>query len=382
MTTLSDEAIFALAAGGVQALKPYEPGKPLAELEREYGISDAVKLASNENPLGMSQKAAKAIVDAAQYAPLYPDGNAYYLKQALVQHLSSVENAKVKASQLIVGNGSNELLEIIARSFAGQQDAIMYSQHAFAVYPLVTQAIGATHQMIPAIHWGHDLNAMQQGITDKTKVIFIANPNNPTGTYLAADTLLSFLKAVPKDIIVVVDEAYHEYINPERRVSALTYINDFENLIVTRTFSKAYGLAGLRIGYCISQGAVANILNRVRQPFNVNVLAQSAAEAALSDQAFIHDSVVMNNAGKKQLYQAFDVMGLNYILSEGNFIAVEVKSSMIEVNERLLKKGVIIRPIEAYQMVGYLRVSIGTKVQNEQFIQALTSILSECESIV
>ncbi len=382
MTTLYDDAIFALAAGGVQALNPYEPGKPLAELEREYGISDAVKLASNENPLGMSQKVTKAIIDATQHASLYPDGNAYYLKQALVQYLSTVEDAKVKTSQLIVGNGSNELLEIIARSFAGQQDAIMYSQHAFAVYPLVTQAIGATHQRIPAIHWGHDLNAMQQGITDKTKIIFIANPNNPTGTYLASDTLLLFLKAVPKHIIVVVDEAYHEYINPERRVSALTYLNDFENLIVTRTFSKAYGLAGLRIGYCISQSAVANILNRVRQPFNVNVMAQSAAEAALSDQTFIHESVVINNAGKKQLYQAFDTMGLSYILSEGNFIAVEVKSPVAEVNERLLTKGVIIRPIEAYQMPGYLRVSVGTETQNGQFIHALTSVLSECESVV
>lgn len=381
MTTNKNRSIIALAVGGINALKPYEPGKPLAEMEREYGITNAVKLASNENPLGMSPLASKAIIDSTQNASLYPDGNAYYLKKALSKHLSAGEDC-VSAEQITVGNGSNELLEIITRSFADQQSAVMYSQHAFAVYPLVTQAIGAAHQMIPAINWGHDLTAMLQGITKQTKVIFVANPNNPTGTYLDSDELHSFVQKVRKDIIVVIDEAYHEYVISDNHVSALSWISEHENLIVSRTFSKAYGLAGLRVGYCISQISVADVLNRTRQPFNVNVIAQSAAESALGDQSFIAKSVALNERGKVQLYAAFNRMGLTYIPSRGNFIALEVKRNVSELNEALLKQGVIIRPIEAYQMPGYIRVSIGTELQNKQFIQALETVLSESKSLV
>lgn len=362
-----EEAIFSLAVKGVQALKAYEPGKPLAELEREYGITEAVKLASNENPLGMSHKARKAIVTASSEASLYPDGNAFYLKQALTKQLH------VNDSQITIGNGSNDILEIIARCFASQNDAIMYSQYAFAVYPIVTQAIGATHQMIPAINWGHDLDAMQEAITDKTKVIFIANPNNPTGTFLDSEKLLSFIKSVSKKIIVVIDEAYHEYVNQVNYVSAVNWVNDFENLIVTRTFSKAYGLAGLRVGYSASHASVANILNRVRQPFNANSLALAAAEAAIEDQDFIAKSVELNNKGKEQLYRAFEKLELDFIKSEGNFVAVDVQK---DVNEALLKKGIIIRPIAAYQMPNYIRVSVGSQLENERFIQALTDVLT------
>ena len=365
-----------LAVSGVQALKPYEPGKPLAELEREYGISEAVKLASNENPLGMSSKARQAILDASRDASLYPDGNAFYLKQALTKILPNIE-----ASQITVGNGSNDILEIIARCFASPNDAIMYSQHAFAVYPIVTQAIGATHQMIDAKHWGHDLDAMQNAITDQTKVIFIANPNNPTGTFLDSNDLLSFVESVPKTIIVVIDEAYHEYVNQKDYVSAVNWVNNFENLIVTRTFSKAYGLAGLRVGYSVSHASVANILNRVRQPFNANSIALAAAEAAIEDQKFIADAVELNNKGKDQLYQAFKNMGLSYITSEGNFVAVEVPvDENFDLNEALLKKGIIIRPIAAYQMPNYIRVSVGTHDENEKFINALTQVLSDEKS--
>lgn len=365
--------LFSLAVEGVQALKPYEPGKPLAELEREYGISDAVKLASNENPLGMSEKAKEAIVAAVTDAALYPDGNAFYLKQALLRHLPNI-----KLSQITVGNGSNDLLEIIARCFVNQFDAIMYSQHAFAVYPIVTQAIGATHQMVTAIQWGHNLTAMQDAITDKTKLIFIANPNNPTGTFLDSQELKSFVKSVPKRIVVIVDEAYHEYVTQDHYESAVNWINEFENLIVTRTFSKAYGLAGLRVGYCVSNEAIANILNRVRQPFNVNSIALAAAEASLDDAIFLADSVVINNQGKKQLYKAFKEMDLSYIPSEGNFIAVDVSQvKNQDINEALLRKGVIIRPIAAYQMPGYIRVSIGSEKDNSRFIKALTDVLKE-----
>ena len=372
MKSSIDDALFSLAVEGVQALKPYEPGKPLEELEREYGISEAVKLASNENPLGMSVKAKEAIIAASNEVSLYPDGNAFYLKQTLAEMLPNIG-----VNQITVGNGSNDILEIIARCFASQDSAIMYSQHAFAVYPIVTQAIGATHQMIAAKNWGHDLAAMRHAISDKTKVIFIANPNNPTGTYLDSSELLSFIKSVPENIIVVIDEAYHEYVTQEAYVSAMNWINDFNNLIVTRTFSKAYGLAGLRVGYSVSHAAIANVLNRVRQPFNVNNLALAAAQAALSDHAFISDAVAINNKGKEQLYQAFQNMGLSYIPSEGNFISVDVEQDVIKVNEALLKKGVIIRPIAAYQMPTYIRISIGTEVQNERMVEALKDVLNE-----
>jgi len=372
MNFSSDETLFSLAVEGVQALKPYEPGKPLEELEREYGISEAVKLASNENPLGMSNKAKEAVITASNEISLYPDGNAFYLKQALSEQLQNISE-----SQITVGNGSNDILEIIARCFASQDSAIMYSQHAFAVYPIVTQAIGATHQMVAAKDWGHDLSAMRHAISDKTKVIFIANPNNPTGTYLDSNELLAFIKSVPENIIVVVDEAYHEYVTQMSYESAVNWVNDFNNLIVTRTFSKAYGLAGLRVGYCVSHTAITNILNRVRQPFNVNSLALAAAQAALNDQAFIADAVAINNQGKEQLYNAFDRMNLSYILSEGNFISLDVKQDVNAVNEALLKKGVIIRPVAAYQMPTYIRVSIGTKIENERFIEALTEVLNE-----
>ncbi|HFE36887.1 MAG TPA: histidinol-phosphate transaminase [Gammaproteobacteria bacterium] len=366
--------MYLLAVKGVQGLKPYEPGKPLAELEREYGISNAVKLASNENPLGMSLKAKQAAIDAVNNASLYPDGNAYYLKQALAAHLSGV-GSRVDAKQITVGNGSNELLEIIARCFASQDAAIMYSQHAFAVYPLITQAIGASHQMIPAKSWGHDLHAMRRAVTDKTKIIFIANPNNPTGTFLASLELLSFIKSLPKNIIVVIDEAYHEYVDERGYISAMNWVNDFENLIVTRTFSKAYGLAGLRVGYCVAHRAMANLLNRVRQPFNVNVIALAAAEAALEDRLFIGDSVAINNVGKTQLYRAFDDMALNYLPSQGNFIALDLQRAVDEINERLLKRGVIVRPIGAYQMPTYIRVSVGTEQQNNKLVAALRAVL-------
>jgi len=371
MSSSTDEVIFSLAVESVQALKPYEPGKPLKELEREYGVSEAVKLASNENPLGMSTKAKEAIIAASNDISLYPDGNAFYLKQALALQLSNID-----VNQITVGNGSNDILEIIARCFASQDSAIMYSQHAFAVYPIVTQAIGATHQMVAAKDWGHDLAAMRHAVSDKTKVIFIANPNNPTGTYLESNDLFSFVKSIPDNIIIVIDEAYHEYVTQSTYVSAMNWVNEFNNLIVTRTFSKAYGLAGLRVGYSVSHAAIANVLNRVRQPFNVNSLALAAAQAALSDHSFISDAVSINNCGKEQLYNAFEKMGLSYIPSEGNFIALDVKRDVNILNEALLRKGVIIRPIAAYQMPTYIRVSIGTEVENSRFLEALNEVLN------
>jgi len=368
---MKNEDLFLLASKGVSGLKPYQPGKPIEELEREYGISNVVKLASNENPLGMSDLAKEAINKAVKLAHLYPDGNAFHLKKSIAEFLAVNEN------QITIGNGSNDVLEIIARSFADQNAEIIYSKYAFAVYPIVTQAIGAKHVVTAANDWGHDLHAMADAISDKTKVIFIANPNNPTGTYLTADELQSFLANVPENVIVVIDEAYHEYIDASDYASALNFLNDHPNLIVTRTFSKAYGLAGLRIGFCVSHPAIANILNRVRQPFNANSLALVAAQAALADQDFIKQAIAVNKAGMQQLVDAFNRLGLEYIPSVGNFIAVDVQADGQAVYEALLKKAIIVRPVGAYDMPQHIRVSIGSETDNQKFIQALEQVLVE-----
>ncbi len=374
--SVDTEKLFSLACRGVQGLKPYEPGKPIEELEREYGLSNVVKLASNENPLGVSAKVRKAVEQAINDIALYPDGNAFYLKAAIAKHLSTADQT-IASDNITVGNGSNDVLEIIAHCFADQNAEVIYSQHAFAVYPIVTQAVGAKHVATPAVNWGHDLSAMANAITDKTKLIFIANPNNPTGTWLSANSLHSFLKKVPENIIVVVDEAYHEYIDKAEYVSAIHWLNEFPNLIVTRTFSKAYGLAGLRIGYGVSHPAVTNILNRVRQPFNANSLALVAAQTAISDVDYLEQSIKLNNEGMAQLVSAFEKMALDYIPSVGNFVCVNVKADGNQVYEALLKKGVIVRPVGPYQMPEHIRVSVGTKAENETFLTALKSVLQE-----
>jgi len=371
-----DKTLLSLACGGVQGLKPYEPGKPIEELEREYGISNVVKLASNENPLGISAKVKKVIQDNIDDLSLYPDGNAFYLKAAIAKHLSSPEQT-IATENITVGNGSNDVLEIIAHCFADHNAEVIYSAHAFAVYPIVTQAVGAKHVATPAINWGHDLDAMAAAINEKTRLIFIANPNNPTGTWLTAKALHDFLAKVPDSVIVVVDEAYHEYISEAAYSSALDWLNEFPNLIVTRTFSKAYGLAGLRIGYGVSHPAVTNILNRVRQPFNANSLALAAAETALSDTDFLEKSVEVNNRGMRQLTQAFGEMSLEYIPSAGNFVCVDTKTDGNKVYEALLKKGVIVRPVGPYRMPNHLRVSVGSEADNGVFISSLKSVLSE-----
>ncbi len=374
-----DEKLLSLACGGIQGLKPYEAGKPIEELEREYGISDVVKLASNENPLGTSPKVREAINNCINDIALYPDGNAFYLKEAIAAHLSKTTPAEktFAAENVTIGNGSNDVLEIIAHCFADERAEVIYSQHAFAVYPIVTQAIGAAHVVTPAKNWGHDLDVMADAITDKTRLIFIANPNNPTGTWLNAVSLHAFLSKVPENVIVVVDEAYHEYLNEPDYLSAINWVGEFANLIVTRTFSKAYGLAGLRIGYGVSHATVADILNRVRQPFNANSIALAAAQAVLSDTDFLNESVKINNEGMRQLTAAFKKMSLDFIPSVGNFVCVDVKKDGAEVYESLLRKGVIVRPVGAYQMPTYIRVSVGSRSENAAFITALSEVLPQ-----
>ncbi|MGD8547853.1 MAG: histidinol-phosphate transaminase [Thiohalophilus sp.] len=362
-----------LASPGVRQLTPYQPGKPIGELEREYGVSDIIKLASNENPLGPSPDALKAINDNLGELSRYPDGNGFNLKQALSRRFD------LDPAQITLGNGSNDVLELIARAFLTPDNEVIFSQHAFAVYPLVTRAIGARAVVTPAKEWGHDLEAMQKAITDRTRLVFIANPNNPTGTWLDGDCLRNFLEQVPSHVLVVLDEAYFEYAsNPATGLKdypdGLQWLTEFRNLIVTRTFSKAYGLAGLRVGYAVSDPEVADYLNRVRQPFNVNQLALAAATAALTDTEHLQRSVALNAEGLKQYYEAFETMGLQYIPSAGNFITVRVGPAN-DINEQLLRRGIIVRPVANYELPEHLRISVGSEKENRRCIDALKEIV-------
>ena len=370
---MSDCDLFSLATKGVQSLSPYQAGKPIDELEREYGVTDIIKLASNENPLGPSPKVVSALQGELADLARYPDGNAFALKDALAKkHAVDIE-------QITVGNGSNDILEILTRAFVTTEHEIIFSQHAFAVYPIVTQAVGAQAVVVPAKNWGHDLDAMQQAITDKTRVVFIANPNNPTGTWLGKKELSAFLQAIPSHVLVVLDEAYFDFADSDP--SAADYPNGIEwlsshsNLIVTRTFSKAYGLAGLRVGYSISHPDIADILNRVRQPFNVNSLALKAAEVALDDIDYLESGLKLNSQGMVQLISAFEKLNLSYIPSIGNFICVNVGDNAMKVYDDLLYQGVIVRPVGNYEMPEYLRITIGTEKENERFIEALEKVL-------
>jgi histidinol-phosphate aminotransferase len=358
---------FQLATPGVQGLHPYQPGKPIEELEREYGIKNAIKLASNENPQGPSPRVLEAVQASLKNIARYPDGNGFALKKALAQKHG------VDMDMITLGNGSNEVLELIARAFVNQAHSVIFSEHAFIVYPIVTQAIGATPIVTSAKNWGHDLSAMQAAICDDTRLIFIANPNNPTGTWVDKISLKAFLETVPEHVIVVVDEAYFEYASENPNYpNSLEWTTEHPNLIVTRTFSKAYGLAGLRVGYSISHPEVANLLNRVRQPFNVNSTALAAATAALDDSEYLKKSVALNRAGMQQMRQAFEQMALSYIPSLGNFLAVDVEDGA-KIYELLLHQGMITRPIGG-GMPRHLRVSIGLPSENEAFLVALKKV--------
>lgn len=362
--------LFSLATPGVSGLQPYHPGKPIEELQRELGLDEIIKLASNENPLGPSQNVLDAIAVTKDLSR-YPDGNGFTLKQALA------EKHNIEMDCITLGNGSNDVLEMVARAFVTHEHEVIYSEHSFAVYPIVTQAVGAEHVVVPANEWGHDLPAMLKAVTDKTRLIFIANPNNPTGTWVNGDSLRNLLESVPEHVIVLVDEAYFEYaIDEEDYPDTSLWLNEFSNLIVTRTFSKAYGLAGLRVGYGLSHPDIANLLNRVRQPFNNNSLALVAAETALKDAQYIKRSVLVNQSGMQTLSKAFEKFGLDYIPSKGNFICVDFKKPADDIYQELLKAGVIVRPIANYGMPNHLRISIGLESENTRFITELTKILA------
>lgn len=359
----------------VRAIAPYQGGKPIAEVAREFGLDEAtiVKLASNENPLGMPESAKQAMLKAMADIGRYPDSNGFELKQAITAKYG------VPQEWITLGNGSNDILELAAHAFVQPGQSVVYSQYSFAVYPLATQAVGGRAIVVPAKNFGHDLAAMAKAIAKDTKLVFVANPNNPTGTFVPAAEIEAFLNVVPQDVVVVLDEAYNEYLAPELQYDSIAWVRQFPNLLVSRTLSKAYGLAGLRVGFGIAQPSVTDLLNRIRQPFNVNSLAQAAAVAALNDSEFLQKSAKLNAEGYRQLTQAFEAMDLEYVPSCGNFVLVRVGSddgAGARVNLALLKQGVIVRPVGNYGLPQWLRISIGLPQENAVFIEALKKVLS------
>ena len=352
----------------VRAISPYQPGKPITELAREMGIpvDSIVKLASNENPLGMSPKARQAVESAIGGVERYPDQFDLIAKIA--------ERCAVDQNQVVLGNGSNDVLDLVARVFLAPGRSAVFAQHAFAVYPLATLSTGAELIATPAKNYGHDLDAMRAAIRPDTRIVWIANPNNPTGNFLPYAEVRAFLESVPKDVVVVLDEAYNEYIPADERIDTATWLKDFPNLLICRTFSKIYGLAGLRVGYGLASPEVADLMNRVRQPFNVNNLALAGALAALDDHEFLSASYELNRRGMAQLVAAFDRLGLEYIPSCGNFVTFRAGDAAT-VNQKLLKQGVIVRPIAGYGLPEWLRVTIGTEAENARFIEALEKAL-------
>jgi histidinol-phosphate aminotransferase len=359
-----------LAPAYIRSIAPYQPGKPISDLARDKGLEpiQIVKLASNENPLGVSPNAHMAMMDALDEIARYPDGNSVSLRDAVC------EKFNVTPSQLVFGNGSNDILELSARAFLAPGDEAVYSQHAFAVYSLVTQAVGATGVVVPAKEFGHDLDAMLLAITPKTRMVFVANPNNPTGTLIGKAELKKFLSLVPKHTLIILDEAYDEYLTDELKAESIGWLAEFDNLVISRTFSKAYGLAGLRVGFGLTSGAIADLMNRVRQPFNVNSIAQAAAVASLGDDEFVERTRALNQAGMVQITQGLEKLGLTFIPSFANFVSFKVADAR-GVYERLLNQGVIVRPIANYEMPDYLRVSIGLFSENARFLEALAEAI-------
>lgn len=354
----------------VRGIAPYQAGKPISELAREYGLQEAniVKLASNENPLGLPASARAAMLEAFDELARYPDSNGFELKAAISRRYG------VPADWITLGNGSNDILELVAHAVVQPGESVVYAQYSFAVYALATQEVGARAIVVPARAFGHDLDAMRAAIAPDTRLVFIANPNNPTGTFAPADAVQRFIEQVPSNVVVVLDEAYNEYLPPEQRFDSAAWVRRFPNLLVSRTFSKAYGLAGLRVGFGLAQPELTDLLNRVRQPFNVNSLAQAAACAALFDDDYLERSYRLNAEGLRRLESAFSAMGLEYVPSAGNFVLVRVGDAAA-VNERLLRAGIIVRPVGGYGLPEWLRVSVGLPEENEAFLAALPAAL-------
>lgn len=365
---------LALAIPAVSSLRPYQPGKPVAELERHYGVTDAIKLASNENPRGPSDAVQKAVSSALNELTRYPDGAAFELRAALARYHG------LSANQFTLGNGSNELLVLLAEAFLGPGNNAVYDQYSFIVYRLAVQACGAQARVVPALPadhdgqpLGHDLDGLLEHVDEHTRLVFIANPNNPTGTWVDDEALHDFLRALPAHVLTVLDEAYCDYAQAEGAADAIAWLKDFPNLVVVRTFSKAFGLAALRVGYSVSAPGIAELLNRVRQPFNVNSLAQTAAVAALADREWVQDSVRHNQVCRQQLCDGLRSLGYPCVPSRANFLLVNFGTAehAANCNEFLLRTGVIVRPVANYGLGCYLRITVGTEAEIERLLHAL-----------
>ena len=355
---------------GIEDLHPYEPGRSIDEVVAEFGHNDeVVKLASNENPLGASPKAISILRELESDLHLYPDGNGTNLKKEIANH----EN--ISFGNIIIGNGSNEILELAARAFLNPNTSSIASKHAFVVYKIVTQSAGASLIEVPACSWGHDLNSFSDYLEKSTRAIFIANPNNPTGTYNSHEEVHSLLKKVPSSVLVVLDCAYFEYVTKDDYVKPIDLLREFDNLLITKTFSKIHGLASIRVGYGIANPSLIEVLNRIRQPFNVNTLAQAMASVAINDHEHIRQSIELNSQQYEFLFDKLSQLGLECIPSVGNFIAFKGDFIGKEMFNNLLKKGVIVRPVDLYDMKDFIRVTIGTEAENLKFLNALEELL-------
>lgn len=371
------ESVITRAHAGITSLHAYEPGKPIADLQRELGLTSIIKLASNENPLGMAPAAREVLAHWHGDASRYPDGNGLALKQALAARHD------IGAERITLGNGSNDVLELVARVFLGPGRNAVLSEYAFAVYPIATRGVNAEPRVVPALGadsgmpFGHDLDAFARHIDDDTGVVFIASPNNPTGTWLTPAAIEAFLAATPPQVVVVLDEAYLEYQAEARRPDSRELLERYPNLIVTRTFSKIFGMAGLRVGYSLSSPELADLLNRIRQPFNVNELAQQCARAALADSDFVDRSKASNDAERAKLENALQSRGLTCLPSEANFVTFDCGQPSARVFDALLRDGVIVRPLASYAMPEHLRVTVGTPDENLRFLSALDEVLAQ-----
>jgi histidinol-phosphate aminotransferase len=352
----------------IDSIRPYEPGKPIEEVQRELGLRSVIKMASNENPLGPPKSVVKAIQKAASQVYLYPDGGQYRLKEALSQYLG------VTKEEIILGNGSNEIIELILRGFVSEGERVITSEMSFLVYGLISQAIGAEFVEVPMNNFTYDLQAIANEVTENTRVIFIANPNNPTGTYVNRDAVLAFLDSIPQEVLVCFDEAYIDFVETKDFPSTLDYLQR-GNVVVLRTFSKSFGMAGLRLGYGVADEKVVTYLNKVRQPFNVNSIAQTAGVAALADKHYIDKSRQLVHDGREFLYGEFKRMNLEFCPSQANFVMVNIKKDAAKIFECLLKKGIIIRSMKSYGLPQWIRVTPARPRENKKFIRELKKLL-------
>lgn len=370
----------------VSRIKPYVPGKPIEELERELGIKDSVKLASNENPTGPSPWALQAISNSLNSLNRYPDGSGYYLKNALSEKLSKNSplphfakggrggiTYRVSTEEIILGNGSNELIDIAVRTFLGPGDEAVMAHPSFVVYSMAVQSVGGRAVQVPLKDYKHDLDAMADAVTSKTRILFIANPNNPTGTINTRTEFDRLMERLPDGMLVVVDEAYHEYVTDPEYADSLKHFRAGRDILILRTFSKIYGLAGLRIGYGVARQDIVAEMNKIRAPFNTNSIAQRAATEALRDEEHVNRSREINEEGKKFLYQELDSLGLKYIPTEANFIYMPIEQDSKTIYEALLKQGVIVRPIGPKE----IRVTIGLPEENKRFIEAIKAVMRD-----